>query len=269
MGNLNPMQVTLVTFSHGHVGARSGGGCFAWRSWRPERTWRRRAVLKSKYRLPTMSSPRAAHPAADLNTECVMMHRPGLCPYADIANTHLRRKRCRNEADGEKFEPDHCLGHCFGCTVPLLTEGQWNGYVGLENRCRHRSGGPMPDLKDTESNPVPTEEPVKQQTPETEKRCRSRRKQRGGSGRAARTAPAETSTQASAPNSVASPAVLTARKTYSAKERAQKLGDIESQTGRGSSLKDAVRKQEYRNRRTIIGRRLPHRYQSDELKKIW
>ena len=100
----------------------------------------------------------------------------------------------------------------------------------------------MPDLKDTESNPVPTEEPVKQQTPETEKKVSKPKKAKGRQSRAARTSTAETSIQASAPESVASPAVLTARKTYSAKERAQKLGDIESQTGRGSSLKDAVKK---------------------------
>ena len=34
----------------------------------------------------------------------------------------------------------------------------------------------------------------------------------------------------------------TARKIYSEQERAQKLGDIENQTGLGSSLKDAVKK---------------------------
>ena len=100
----------------------------------------------------------------------------------------------------------------------------------------------MPDLKDPESNPVPTEEPVKQQTPETEKKVSKPKKAKGRQARAARTSTAETSTPASAPEAVASPAVRTTRKIYSEKERAQKLGDIENQTGRGSSLKDAVKK---------------------------
>ena len=100
----------------------------------------------------------------------------------------------------------------------------------------------MPDLKDTESNPVPTEEPVKQQTPETEKKASKPKKATGRQARAVRTSATPSSTQASSPEAVATPAVRSARKIYSAKERAQKLGDIESQTGRGSSLKDAVKK---------------------------
>ena len=69
---------------------------------------------------------------------------------------------------------------------------------------------------------------------ETEKR----RKTPGRQARAARTRAASEPS----PEAVASPAVRTARKIYSEKERAQKLGDIENQTGRGSSLKDAVKK---------------------------
>ena len=100
----------------------------------------------------------------------------------------------------------------------------------------------MADLKDTESTPVPTEVPVKQQTPDPEKKVSKPKKATGRQARAVRTSATPSSTQASAPEAVATPAVRTARKTYSAKERAQKLGDIESQTGRGSSLKDAVKK---------------------------
>ena len=96
----------------------------------------------------------------------------------------------------------------------------------------------MADLKETESSQISTEVPVKQQTPETEKKATKPKKTPGRQARAARTRAASEPS----PEAVASPAVRTARKIYSEKERAQKLGDIENQTGRGSSLKDAVKK---------------------------
>ena len=129
----------------------------------------------------------------------------------------------------------------------------------------------MADLKETELTPVTSEVPVKQQTPDTEKKASKPRKATGRQARAVRTsaAPSSTSTQASSPEAVASPTVRTARKTYSAKERAQKLGDIENQTGRGSSIKDAVKKagiseQTYYQWKKAVAQ-VP---QSDELKDL-
>jgi len=63
--------------------------------------------------------------------------------------------------------------------------------------------------------------------------------------------------------------VRTARKTYSEQERAQKLGEIENQTGRGASVKDAVKKagiseQTYYQWKKAAGQ-AP---QSDELKDL-
>ena len=96
----------------------------------------------------------------------------------------------------------------------------------------------MADLKEAESQQAPTEVPVKQQTPETEKKASKPKKTTGRQARAARTRPASEPS----PEAVAPPAARAARKIYSEKERAQKLGDIENQTGQGSSLKDAVKK---------------------------
>ena len=96
----------------------------------------------------------------------------------------------------------------------------------------------MADLKDTESSQVPTEKPVKPQTPDPEKKVSNPKRQPGG-GRATRT---RLPMRVNSPEGVASPTARTVRKTYSAKERAQKLDDIEKQSGRGSSLKDAVKK---------------------------
>jgi putative transposase len=61
-------------------------------------------------------------------------------------------------------------------------------------------------------------------------------------GRAVRTRSAKSGKPASSPEAAASPAVRTARKIYSQKERAQKLGEIEKQTGRGESIKNAIKK---------------------------
>jgi putative transposase len=96
----------------------------------------------------------------------------------------------------------------------------------------------MADLKETESSQVPSEVPAKQQTPETEKKASKPKKTpRRQAGTARTRAASEPSAEA-----VASPAVRTTRKVYSEQERAQKLRDIENQTGLGSSLKDAVKK---------------------------
>ena len=68
---------------------------------------------------------------------------------------------------------------------------------------------------------------------------------------------------------VASPTVRTVRKIYSENERAEKLGEIEKQTGRGESTKDAIKKagiseQTYYQWRKAAGL-AP---QSDELKDL-
>ncbi len=100
----------------------------------------------------------------------------------------------------------------------------------------------MADLKETEPSQASTEPPVKEQTPETKKKAPKPKKATGQQGRAVRTRAAKSGQPASSPEAVASPTVRTARKIYSEKERAQKLDEIEKQTGRGASLKAAVKK---------------------------
>ena len=84
--------------------------------------------------------------------------------------------------------------------------------------------------------------PVKEQTSEIKKGAPKPKKATGQQGRAAPTRSAKSGKQASSPEAVASPTVRTARKIYSENERAQKLGEIEKQTGRGESIKDAIKK---------------------------
>ncbi|WP_353644866.1 transposase [Mesorhizobium sp. WSM2239] len=128
----------------------------------------------------------------------------------------------------------------------------------------------MADLKETEANPaaaevVPGKElthDVKHKTPKTKKRTG----QRAG---AARTKAARSAPQASSSKAAASPAVRPARKIYSEIERAQKLGEIEKQIGRGDSIKAAVQKaglseQTYYQWKKTAGQTS----QSDELKDL-
>jgi putative transposase len=128
---------------------------------------------------------------------------------------------------------------------------------------------PMADLKETESNQAPTEVPVKEQTSDTKKKAPKPRKPTGQQVRAVRTRSAKSSKQASSAEAVASPSVRAARKIYSETERAQKLGEIEKQTGRGESIKAAVKKaviseQTYYQWKKVAGK-AP---QSDELKDL-
>ncbi|WP_394889810.1 transposase [Mesorhizobium sp. AaZ16] len=127
----------------------------------------------------------------------------------------------------------------------------------------------MADLKETESNQAPAEVPVKEQTPKikdkTAKPRKPTRKQEG----AVRPSAAKSGQQASSSKAVASPAARTARKTYSDKERAQKLGEIEKQIGRGESIKAAVQKagiseQTYYQWKKAAGQTKP----SDELRDL-
>ncbi|NGO54452.1 transposase [Allomesorhizobium camelthorni] len=99
----------------------------------------------------------------------------------------------------------------------------------------------MADLKGSEPSEVPTEVPAKEQTSETKKKAPKPRKPTGQQGRAVRTRAAKSGKQAHTSEAV-SPTVRTVRRTFSEKERAQKLGEIEKQTGRGESIKDAVKK---------------------------
>jgi hypothetical protein len=59
---------------------------------------------------------------------------------------------------------------------------------------------------------------------------------------AVRTSVAKSGQQTSSSKAVASPTVWSARKMYSEKERAQKLGEIAKQIGRGESIRVAVQK---------------------------
>jgi putative transposase len=100
----------------------------------------------------------------------------------------------------------------------------------------------MADLKETESNQAPAEVPVKEQTPGIKERAPKPRKRTGQQKGAVRTSAAKSGQQASSSKAVAFPTARTARKIYSEKERAQKLGEIEKQIGRGESIKAAVQK---------------------------
>lgn len=102
----------------------------------------------------------------------------------------------------------------------------------------------MADLKETEPSQASTEPLVKEPTPETRKKAPKPKpkKTSGQQGRAVRTRSAKSGQQAPSPEAVASPTVRTVRRPYSEKERAQRLGEIEKQTGRGESVKDAVKK---------------------------
>ena len=128
---------------------------------------------------------------------------------------------------------------------------------------------PMADPKETEPNQPPTEVPVNEPTPEIKKKAPKPKKAAGQQGSAVRTRSARSGKQASSPEVVASPTVRTARKIYSENERAQKLGEIEKQTSRGESIKDAIKKagiseQTYYHWKKAAGQ-AP---QSDELKDL-
>jgi putative transposase len=100
----------------------------------------------------------------------------------------------------------------------------------------------MADLKETESNQVSAEVPVKEQTPDVREKVAKPKKRTGKQGGAVRARAARSAPQASSSKAVTSPTARTARKIYSEKERAQKLGEIEKQIGRGESIKAAVQK---------------------------
>ncbi len=100
----------------------------------------------------------------------------------------------------------------------------------------------MADLKETEANQIPADVPVKEQTPGIKEKAPKTRKRTGQRAGAVRTRAANSAPQASSSKAIASPTVRTARKIYSDPERAQKLGQIEKQIGRGESIKAAVQK---------------------------
>jgi putative transposase len=100
----------------------------------------------------------------------------------------------------------------------------------------------MADLKETETNQAPAEVPVKEQTSNVKEKAAKPRKRTGQQKGAVRTRAASSAQQASSSKAVAYPTARTARKTYSEKERVQKLGEIENRIGRGESVKAAVQK---------------------------
>jgi putative transposase len=124
----------------------------------------------------------------------------------------------------------------------------------------------MANLKETEQGQASAGPLVKEQTPATKKKAPKPKKATGQQGRTRRTRAAK---QAPPSEAVASLTVRTVRKIYSEKERAQKLGEIEKQTGRGDSIKDAIKKagiseQTYYQWKKAAGQ-TP---QSDELKDL-
>ncbi|GLS32456.1 putative transposase [Mesorhizobium albiziae] len=101
----------------------------------------------------------------------------------------------------------------------------------------------MADLKETERSQASTEALAKEPTHETTHETRKKApKPKRATGRATRTGAAKSGKQAPSSEAVAPLTVRTVRKIYSEKERAQKLGEIEKQTGRGDSIKDAIKK---------------------------
>jgi putative transposase len=99
----------------------------------------------------------------------------------------------------------------------------------------------MADLKEIDPTQAPAETPAKEQTPEVKEKAPKPRKKTGQQRGALRPG-AKSAQQASSSKAVTSPTARTARKIYSEKERAQKLGEIEKQIGRGESIKAAVQK---------------------------
>jgi putative transposase len=96
----------------------------------------------------------------------------------------------------------------------------------------------MADLKETESTQTPTEVSVKGQAIDPKTKAPKAKPARSEARRPARTKSARPAPSAQV---AASPAIRTARKIYSEKERAQKLGAIERLTGRGESVKNALK----------------------------
>ena len=93
----------------------------------------------------------------------------------------------------------------------------------------------MIDRKETVSVPTPTEAPATGAEPKAKTKV-SRSKAGNGPKRSARNSVAGPASAA-----VQSSAAARTRKIYSANERAQKLEQIETSTGRGESVKDATR----------------------------
>ena len=127
----------------------------------------------------------------------------------------------------------------------------------------------MADLKQIDANQAPAEVPVKEQTPNTKEKTPKPRKRTGKQEGAVRTKAAKPAQQAASSKAVASPTVRTARKTYSEKQRAQKLGEIEKQIRQGASIKAAVQKagiseQTYYQWKKPVGQTT----QGDELKDL-
>jgi putative transposase len=130
----------------------------------------------------------------------------------------------------------------------------------------------MADPKESEPNQAPTEVPAKEQTSENMKKAPKPTKATGPQGHAVLTRSAKSGEPASSPEAVASPAVRTARKIYSEKERVQKLGEIEKQTGRGESIKAAIKKagiseQTYYQWKKVAGQ-VPQRGELKDLVKL-
>jgi putative transposase len=100
----------------------------------------------------------------------------------------------------------------------------------------------MANLKEAEQGQASADPLVKEPTPDTKKKAPKPKKATGQQGRTARTRAAKSGKQAPSSDAAASLTVRAVRKIYSEKERAQKLGEIEKQVGRGDSIKDAVKK---------------------------
>ncbi|WP_353646682.1 transposase [Mesorhizobium sp. WSM2239] len=128
----------------------------------------------------------------------------------------------------------------------------------------------MADLKEGNSNQVPTEAPVKEETADAKKKAPTPRKGTGRKVRPQRTKSKSSVKQPSLPE--ATPIAPATRKRYSERERAEKLGEIERQTGRGTSVKDAVKKagiseQTYYQWKKAAGE-APHGSQLEDLVKL-
>jgi putative transposase len=119
-----------------------------------------------------------------------------------------------------------------------------------------------------EPSQASTEPLVKEQTSETKKKAPEPKKATAQQGGAARTRAAKLGRQAPSSEAVASPTVRTVRKIYSEKERAQKLGEIEKQTGRGESVKAAAKKAGISEQTYYQWKKAAGQTRGDELKDL-
>lgn len=128
----------------------------------------------------------------------------------------------------------------------------------------------MADLKETETDQAPAEVPVKEQRPDIKEKAAKPSKRTERRAGDVRTRAFKSAPQAASSKAVVSSTARTARKIYSEKERARKLGEIEKQIGQGETTKAAVQKAGISEQTYYQWKKQPsgQTKQSDELKDL-